>query len=282
MPWFLDTTVFGRAIVFQQARTQTQARTAGHYPAPIAALHVLQHGLSRSVEDSLAMEAEWVSDLVVGTECKNLVRIFLLSERAKKESVVADRSIQPVPVRSLGLVGAGVMGGGIGELASRFGIDVRMRDLQLLALTRALETARSLIDERGRKKRSPARERDGQMAHILPTLELSGMRRVDAAIEAVVEDLDVKRRVFAELEVRMRPTLLADEHLVAVINALADGLAHRSASAASTSPTPSTDLRSSKWCAARRRPTRRSSPPSDSRGGSEKTPVVVNDRQGSW
>ena len=119
------------------------------------------------------------------------------------------------------------MGGGIGELASRFGIDVRMRDLQLPALTHALETARSLIDERGRKKRSSARERDGQMAHILPTLELSGLRRVDAAIEAVVEDLDVKRRVFAELEVRMKPdALLATNTSSLSVNTLADGLAH--------------------------------------------------------
>ena len=65
------------------------------------------------------------------------------------------------------------------------------------------------------------------MARILPTLELSGFAQADAAIEAVVEDLDVKRRVFAELEVRMRPdALLATNTSSLSVDALAEGLQH--------------------------------------------------------
>ncbi len=86
---------------------------------------------------------------------------------------------------------------------------------------------RGLIDERGRKKRTSAGERDNQMARILPTLELTGMSRADFAIEAVVEDLDIKRRVFAELEVRIRPeAVLATNTSSLSVDALADGLQH--------------------------------------------------------
>jgi 3-hydroxyacyl-CoA dehydrogenase/enoyl-CoA hydratase/3-hydroxybutyryl-CoA epimerase len=225
--WFLDETPFGRSLAFQTARGQTKARTAGNYPAPLAVLRVLEHGLGRSVEDSLKLEAEEVSDLVVGEVCKNLVRIFQLSERAKKDPVVADASVKPARVGSLALAGAGVMGGGIAELASRNAIDVRMRDVRAESLTRALQVVRGLIDDRGRKRRMPAREKDGQMARILPTLDLTGLQRADAAIEAVVEDLDVKRRVFAELEVRIRPdALLATNTSSLSVDALAEGLAH--------------------------------------------------------
>jgi 3-hydroxyacyl-CoA dehydrogenase len=167
-----------------------------------------------------------VSDLVIGPECKNLVRIFRLSERAKKEDV-ADPSIKPAELRTLELVGAGVMGGGIAELASRSGLTVRVRDIQPASLVRALQTVRSIIAERSRRRRGGASERDNQMARIQPTLELTGLKRADVAIEAVIEDLDIKRRVFGELEVRMRDdALLATNTSSLSVNALADGLEH--------------------------------------------------------
>jgi 3-hydroxyacyl-CoA dehydrogenase/enoyl-CoA hydratase/3-hydroxybutyryl-CoA epimerase len=117
------------------------------------------------------------------------------------------------------------MGGGIAELASRSGIEVWMRDVQPASITRALQTVRALIDERGRRRRMPDHERDGQLARIHPTLEITVMGRADFAIEAVVEDLDIKRRVFAELEVRMRPeAVLATNTSSLSVTALGEGL----------------------------------------------------------
>jgi 3-hydroxyacyl-CoA dehydrogenase / enoyl-CoA hydratase / 3-hydroxybutyryl-CoA epimerase len=226
MDWALEGNPLGRQIVFQQAQAMTKARTQGHYPAPIAAIRVMELGWGRPVAEGLKLEADWVSDLVVGPVCKNLVRIFLLSERAKKDDVAAP-DLKPAPVRTLALMGAGVMGGGIAELASRNGIAVRVRDIQPASLTRALETIHSIIAERSRKKRGGNTERDRQLARVLPTLDLSGFKLADAAIEAVIEDLDVKRRVFGELEVRMSATaLLATNTSSLSVNSLADGLEH--------------------------------------------------------
>lgn len=227
LPWLLDTTPPGRALVFRQARAGVLAKTGGHYPAPLAALDVLQRGIAQPVEASLALEAAAIGALAVGPVCKNLVRIFQLSEAAKRASVVADATLRPAMVARLALAGAGVMGGGIAELASRYGLEVRLRDVRSEALQKGLQTVRAVLDERGRRKRTPGREKDGQMARILPTLELSGFTLADAAIEAVVEDLDIKRRVFAELEVRMRPdALLATNTSSLSVDALADGLRH--------------------------------------------------------
>jgi 3-hydroxyacyl-CoA dehydrogenase / enoyl-CoA hydratase / 3-hydroxybutyryl-CoA epimerase len=230
-PWFVDRTPFGQALALNRARAMTRARTGGHYPAPIAAIEVVERTLRLPLDAGLAIEASRVSDLVVGPVCKNLVRIFDLSDRAKKDPVVADPSIQPQPVRNLMLVGAGVMGGGIAELVSRNGIEVRVRDLKPEALTHALQVARGVIAERLGRRRMPAsereRERRAQMARIQPTLELTGSGRADFAMEAVVEDLDVKRRVFAELEVRMRDgAVLATNTSSLSVDALAQGLAH--------------------------------------------------------
>jgi 3-hydroxyacyl-CoA dehydrogenase/enoyl-CoA hydratase/3-hydroxybutyryl-CoA epimerase len=224
--WLLDGTSLGHAIALRQARKATLARTAGNYPAPLAALDVLEKSIGKPVETGLRLEAAAVSELVVGPVCKNLVRIFLLSERAKKDPV-ADPALKPAPVRSMALVGAGVMGGGIAETVSRAGIGVRLRDLNPAAISHALKTARGLIDERSRKRRGTRHEGDAQMAKILPTLDLTGFGVCDFAMEAVVEDLDVKRRVFGELEVRLRPdALLATNTSSLSVTTLAEGLQH--------------------------------------------------------
>jgi 3-hydroxyacyl-CoA dehydrogenase/enoyl-CoA hydratase/3-hydroxybutyryl-CoA epimerase len=117
------------------------------------------------------------------------------------------------------------MGGGIAELASRSGVSVRMRDLSPESLTRALRTARDLVNERRARRRATPSEAAAQLARIAPALDLAGLRRADFAIEAVVEDLDVKRRVFAELEVRMRAdAILATNTSSLSVNELASGL----------------------------------------------------------
>ena len=225
----IDGTPFGRAFAFSQARAMTKGRTGGHYPAPLAAIRVLEHGLGSSLERSLELEANELPDLVVGPVCKNLVRIFLLSEAAKKAPAVPGCALEPAPVSRLALAGAGVMGGGIAELASRNAIEVRLRDVNAASITRALQTARSLIDDRLRRRRGPAavreRERGAQLARILPTLELTGIGRADFVIEAVVEDPDIKRRVFAELEVRVPPeAIIASNTSSLSVTALAEGL----------------------------------------------------------
>ncbi len=224
---FLSGTAPGRSIVFAQARKGVLARTAGVYPAPLAVLGVLERTVGASVEAGLVDEAATVAPLVVGPVCKNLVRIFHLNEAAKRANVVADPSLKPARIERMALIGAGVMGAGIAELAARQGIDVRMREIKPEALQKGLQTIRRVIDERGRKKRQPAREKDAQMAHVLPTLELTGMGRADFAIEVVVEDPEVKRRVFGELEVRIPATaLLATNTSSLSVNALAEGLRH--------------------------------------------------------
>jgi 3-hydroxyacyl-CoA dehydrogenase/enoyl-CoA hydratase/3-hydroxybutyryl-CoA epimerase len=227
MSWFLDRTPFGRSLVFSQARKGVVARTAGVYPAPLAVLSVLERTYGRPEAEGLAAEADAAAPLIVGGVCKNLVRIFRLSESAKRGNVVADPALKPRPIQHMAMIGAGVMGAGIAELASRNGIAVRMREIKPEALQKGLQAVRAVIDERGRKRRMPQREKDGQMARILPTLELTGMGHAEFAIEVVVEDLDIKRRVFAELEVRVpEDALLASNTSSLSINAIAQGLLH--------------------------------------------------------
>jgi len=221
--WLSDGTPLGQGLTISRARAMTKARTGGHYPAPVAALSVLHHGFAQPVEASLRLEAEWVSDLVVGPVCRNLVRAFQFAERARKESLPGME--QAAPVERLQVVGAGVMGAGIAELASRHGIEVRLRDTDPAALAQALRAVRARVAERAGRSGAARHETEAQLARVFPSPDLAGLKRADFAIEAVVENLDVKRRVFGELEVRMRPdAVLATNTSSLSVDELAAGL----------------------------------------------------------
>ena len=223
--WFMDGTPFGRGLTFAHAQATTKARTGGHYPAPDAVLSILHHGFAQPVEASLRLEAEWASDLLVGPVSKNLVRAFRLAERARQEPLPGMAAA--VRVDRLQIVGAAGMGAGIAELASRHAIEVRLRDTDPAALARALRAVRARVAERGGRTRTARHETEGQLARIFPSLDLAGLKRADLAIEAVVEDLDVKRRVFGELEVCMRPdAVIATSTSSFSVDELAAGLQH--------------------------------------------------------
>src|SRR5262249_42403680 len=151
-PWLLHATAAGRSLALAQARKSVLQRTAGVYPAPLAALGVLRQSAAGPLDHGFVAEADAVAPLVVGPVCKNLVRIFRLSEDAKRANVVADPAVRPATISTMALIGAGVMGAGIAELASRHGIRVRLRELKPELIQKALQTVRAVIDERSRRR----------------------------------------------------------------------------------------------------------------------------------
>ncbi len=189
------------------ARKQARKKTGGHYPAPDAALDAVAAGLAGGIDSGLAREAELFGRLAVTGVSRNLVRIFFLKERFSKapDGARAEKSF-----RKTGIVGAGVMGGGIAHLAASRGMRVRLKDIAPEPLAKALSVVRD-IDKRLWKGSPEDRLRARQTRdRILPTLDDTGLADADVVIEAVVENLSLKQRVFADLEQRAgEQTILA-------------------------------------------------------------------------
>jgi len=191
-----------RRYVLKQAEKRTSAKIDRRdYPAPFAALQAVEAALTQPLPQGLDFEARLVGELVPTETSKNLIWLFE-SHAALKGG---DGGIKAAPrkVRKLAVLGAGIMGGGIAQLAADRGIPVRMRDLQYDAVLTALKTARRVWDYKLERKRLSQRELDQKIAFISPTLELTGFRGTDLVIEAVVEKLEVKQAVLAELEQRV-------------------------------------------------------------------------------
>ena len=198
--WLLEGNPVGRWLVFLQARKNVLARTKGHYPAPLKALEVIRRGLGMRLERALELEAEAIGDLLVGEVSKNLVHLFFLSEKAKKDPGVAG-DIGPLPeIRRAGLLGAGTMGGGMAWVLSSRDIPVRVKDVRPEALGAGLAAARRIHEERKKRGRLTDWELDKKMSLVSPTLDWSGFGRVDVVLEAIVEDRGIKKKVLQELE----------------------------------------------------------------------------------
>jgi 3-hydroxyacyl-CoA dehydrogenase / enoyl-CoA hydratase / 3-hydroxybutyryl-CoA epimerase len=203
----LQSNFLGRAIIFREARKTVMKETRGNYPAPLRALRVLEAHYGDSREKFLAAEAEAFADLWSTHESRNLVSLFFLTELAKKDtgtSLSMDEVKKLKPVKSLGVLGAGVMGGGIAyQSAGKGGLRTLVKDLQWDAVSKALAHAGDLLRAELKKKRLTAVEVNHMMARIRGQTDYSSFRGVDLVIEAVVENLEIKKKVFAELETQV-------------------------------------------------------------------------------
>jgi 3-hydroxyacyl-CoA dehydrogenase / enoyl-CoA hydratase / 3-hydroxybutyryl-CoA epimerase len=202
MTRMLDESYPGRKLVIRTARKKVLAGTGGHYPAPLRILDVLDRNLSKSVERSLEAEARAEAELVVSPVCKNLVHVFHMREAARKVGVGGGEARE---VHALGVLGAGVMGGGIAQLAAYKDIRVYMKDIRHDAVTGGLQHAQQLFDKAVKRRKLTRREAAQHMELITGGLEYHGLSNADVVIEAVVERMEVKRAVLAEAEQNVSP-----------------------------------------------------------------------------
>ena len=198
----LDDTLPGRLLVLHMAGRKVRASTGGHYPAPLRILEILRKHLGSTVEKSLEAEARAASELIVSSVCKNLIHVYRMRQRARKETGTGEE-VEPARVSALGVLGAGVMGGGIAQLAAYHDIRVRMKDIDHQEVARGLRHARTTFDKAVKRHKLSRREADQKMELVSGGVEYQGFGTVDAVVEAVVEKMEVKHTVLAETEERV-------------------------------------------------------------------------------
>lgn len=197
----LEGNVIGRRVVFRTARGTVMKQTNGHYPAPLRILEVLQDTFPGPLEAAFEREAHAFGELAASAVHGHLLHLFQLREAAKKLPGI---DVEPRTVDRLGVLGAGVMGGGVAQLAAARDLEVRMRDIRDDAVTGGLAHARGLFQKRVERRRMKQGEADRKMELIVGGLDLHLVANTDLLVEAVVERMDVKKQVLAEVEGVMR------------------------------------------------------------------------------
>ncbi len=173
-------------------KTAEKANPA-HYPAPFKMIDLWaeQRDIRRRMFEG---EATLVGELMVGDTARNLRRLFFLTERMKGLGKAED-----FPLKRVHVVGAGVMGGDIAAWCVLQGLEVTLQDRELQYIVPALKRAKALFKRRLKKK--PAI--DAASSRLIADVEGKGVPRADVIIEAIYEDADAKRALYASLEPRM-------------------------------------------------------------------------------
>ncbi len=188
-----------KPLILSRARAEVLKKGGGHYPAPLKALEAVSRGTATSLEEGLKLEARLFGELSASPESRALVSVFFATQDIKKDTGVPEGT-EAREVRKLGVLGAGLMGAGIAGAAAEAGFAVRLKDTAAAAVGKGLRYVRDLLEERRRRGSLSGREVQQRMDRIAATTEMSGFRRVTLVIEAVFEDLELKRRVLAETE----------------------------------------------------------------------------------
>jgi 3-hydroxyacyl-CoA dehydrogenase/enoyl-CoA hydratase/3-hydroxybutyryl-CoA epimerase len=203
----LDRSPVGRKIVYAQAEKTVLKKTGGHYPAPLAALEAVRTGLEEGMERGLEVERRRFGELAVGTVSRRLVQIFFATSALKKDDGLPPGvTATPREVELVAVIGSGFMGSGIaGTVALNAQTEVRLRDTDLVRVGRGLKAATGILDERLKRRRLTRPEHQKRIALLSGTTDFSGFGAADLVVEAVFEDLEVKRQVLAEVEAVVRP-----------------------------------------------------------------------------
>ena len=224
----LERNPLGRQIVYATARRQVLRKTGGHYPAPLAALDAVRTGMELGRKAGFRKEAEHFGRLAVGDVSRNLVRIFFATTALKKDDGIPPGTAEPRAVRLLGVLGAGFMGSSIaGAAVWQADVEARLKDADLPRVGRGIQAATQVLRGQLERKRLTRHDFTRKAALITGTADWSGFGRADLLIEAVFEDLEVKRQVIADAErVLSEDAVIASNTSTIPIAKIAEGARH--------------------------------------------------------
>jgi 3-hydroxyacyl-CoA dehydrogenase/enoyl-CoA hydratase/3-hydroxybutyryl-CoA epimerase/3-hydroxyacyl-CoA dehydrogenase/enoyl-CoA hydratase/3-hydroxybutyryl-CoA epimerase/enoyl-CoA isomerase len=201
--------------------------TKGQYPAPIAALNLMLEASQSDAETAGVQEAEAFAELFGTPINRALINVFLLTDRNKKDTGVADRNLQPKKIKSVGVIGAGIMGSGITGATIKRELPVTLTDARPESLAGGMRKA---VEEASYDKvaKGPTTERLLKFAPLVRAVVAeSEFARCDLVIEAVVENEKAKRELYSKLEQHLADdAILASNTSAISIGRLASGLKH--------------------------------------------------------
>lgn len=205
----LERNFYGKRFLFKQARKRTLMKTKGNFPAPERIIDVVEYGIGQSLKKGLEYEAKQFASLVETAEAKQLIHLYFASTALKKENFIKDSGVAARPIRKLGILGGGLMGGGISVVSlDKAAVRVRVKDIRDEGINGVLRHVNDYYQMRVKRKIISRLDAARQCLQITGGLDYSGFRSCDLVIEAVFEDLKIKHRVLKDIEALGNPEII--------------------------------------------------------------------------
>jgi len=193
--------IITRKIIFQKAKESVLKNTKGHYPAPLKILEIIEEGQGKPRSEYLAMECKAFGELSQTSESQSLQSLFFMMDESKKMDVDKETLLK---VKKGAVVGAGTMGGGIAWLFADNHQQPIMKDISHEALELGLKQSSKNFKGALKRRKMTKDQFEKKQRSIQATLNFEGFNRIDLTVEAVVEDMGIKKKVLSELESHLR------------------------------------------------------------------------------
>ena len=190
---------FVRKMVLGKAGKTVQQRTRGNYPAPMRILECVDLGLRKGVDEALELEIASIGELMMTPQSRSLAWLFLATQEMKSEGPKDLPALERAAVVGAGLMGAGIASVSLGQCP------VMVQDISPGALDRCSQQIRAGLTSQVRAEAITGEEQERRWSSFTTTRDLSEIAGADLIVEAVYEDLSLKRRVLAEVEEHVDP-----------------------------------------------------------------------------
>jgi 3-hydroxyacyl-CoA dehydrogenase len=205
---------------FQFARNMVKGM-AKNFPAPAKCVDAVEAATKKKFDDGMLFERENFINLMWTTESRALRHIFAAERAASKIPDVPEDTVKR-EIKSVAVIGAGTMGGGIAMNFLNAGIPVKMLEMKQEALDKGLGIIRKNYESQVKRGKLKQDKYDQRMALLSTTLSYDDLKDADMVIEAVFEEMGVKEKVFKELDRVMKPgAILASNTSTLDVNTIA-------------------------------------------------------------
>lgn len=211
-------------LIARLAKRQVLAKTRGLYPAPLRAIDVALNALRLPIEDGLALERDAIVHLAQSPEAGHLIDLFFLREAANKQRPCTGHAL---PIHSATVIGAGIMGSGIAQTLLTHGVQTLLTDINPQAIGKGVTHIHRLTTNAIKHRALTSKQGREALDRLTTAHTAVPLHRHHLIIEAATENLELKKKIFADLARRTGPdTLLATNTSALSITALAASVPH--------------------------------------------------------
>ncbi|KFV78636.1 hypothetical protein N308_04283, partial [Struthio camelus australis] len=187
---------FVRQQVYKTVESKVQKQTKGLYPAPLKIIEVVKTGLDQGRDAGYLTESQNFGQLAMTKESKALIGLYRGQVQCKKNKFGTPQR----EVKTLAVLGAGLMGAGIAQVSVDKGLNTILKDTVQQGLERGQQQVFKGLNSKVKKKSLTPFERDLFLSNLTGQLDYKGFDKADMVIEAVFEDINIKHKVLKEVE----------------------------------------------------------------------------------
>lgn len=188
------------------APAMLKKRTYGNYPAPEAILSAMVEGTQVDFATASRIESRYFAQLATGQVAKNMINAFWFQLNQLNAGASRPQTVPPQTIKKVGVLGAGMMGHGIGYVTAVSGKEVVLKDVTLEQAEAGKAKIAALLDGRVAKGKLSKTQRDETLARVQSTADATDLAGCDLIIEAVFEDRELKAKVTQEAEAVLAET----------------------------------------------------------------------------